>query len=249
MADQAPQPRFLDDRLAHWATVKPDDEAISYLGRSLTWAQFDDRVRRLAGALAERGVGRGDVVGFLDKNHPACVETTLAAACGRHGWPTVADDVLVLTQEAGTWWSHPGPPNRHMWPATLAALAADAELHPVGHPGTDKRHVDFADDAPGWAAFAGRPQPLAAIFALAPFDAAAAEVEIHREPPVRALQTLLRHRYGLIDTPTGLRRAEVEQCSALLGQIPVYAVVRPTRADAYRDVIDRVAQLLPDALP
>ncbi|MBU3706899.1 MAG: long-chain-fatty-acid--CoA ligase [Mycobacterium sp.] len=80
MADQAPQPRFLDDRLAHWAKVKPDEEAISYLGRSFTWAQFDDRVRRLAGALAERGVGRGDVVAFLDKNHPACVETTLAAA-------------------------------------------------------------------------------------------------------------------------------------------------------------------------
>ena len=80
MADQAPQPRFLDDRLAHWAKVKPDEEAISYLGRSFTWAQFDERVRRLAGALAARGVGRGDVVAFLDKNHPACVETTLAAA-------------------------------------------------------------------------------------------------------------------------------------------------------------------------
>ncbi len=80
MADQAPLPRFLDDRLAHWATTNPDGEAISYLGRSFTWAQFDDRVRRLAGALAQRGIGRGDVVAFLDKNHPACVETTLAAA-------------------------------------------------------------------------------------------------------------------------------------------------------------------------
>ncbi len=79
MAD-APEPRFLDDRLAYWAQVKPDEEAIAYLGRSFTWAQFDDRVRRLAGALAARGVGRGDVVAFLDKNHPACVETTLAAA-------------------------------------------------------------------------------------------------------------------------------------------------------------------------
>lgn len=79
MAD-APEPRFLDDRLAHWAQVKPDEEAMSYLGRSFTWAQFDDRVRRLAGALAARGIGRGDVVAFLDKNHPACVETTLAAA-------------------------------------------------------------------------------------------------------------------------------------------------------------------------
>ena len=74
------QPRFLDDRLAHWATVKPDEEAVSYLDRSFTWQQFDDRVRRLAGALAQRGIGRGDVVAFLDKNHPACVETTLAAA-------------------------------------------------------------------------------------------------------------------------------------------------------------------------
>ena len=76
----APETRFLDERLTHWAQVKPDEEAISYLGRSFTWAQFNDRVRRLAGALAERGIGRGDVVAFLDKNHPACVETTLAAA-------------------------------------------------------------------------------------------------------------------------------------------------------------------------
>ncbi len=78
--EQTLEPRFLDERLAHWAQVKPEEEAISYLGRSFTWAQFNDRVRRLAGALAERGIGRGDVVAFLDKNHPACVETTLAAA-------------------------------------------------------------------------------------------------------------------------------------------------------------------------
>ncbi len=79
MAD-APVTRFLDERLTHWAQVKPDEEAISYLGRSFTWSQFNDRVRRLAGAFAERGIGRGDVVAFLDKNHPACVETTMAAA-------------------------------------------------------------------------------------------------------------------------------------------------------------------------
>lgn len=77
---QPPEPRFLDDRLAYWAEHKPDGEAISYLNRSWTWSQWNDRVRRLAGALAARGIGRGDVVSFLDKNHPACVETTLAAA-------------------------------------------------------------------------------------------------------------------------------------------------------------------------
>jgi acyl-CoA synthetase (AMP-forming)/AMP-acid ligase II len=75
-----PEPRFLDERLAHWATTKPDDEALDYLDRRWTWAQWNDRVRRLAGALADRGVGRGDVIAFLDKNHPACVESTIAAA-------------------------------------------------------------------------------------------------------------------------------------------------------------------------
>src|SRR4051812_10051280 len=75
-----PDPRFLDERAAHWAATKPDEEAITYFDRTWTWAQWNDRVRRLAGALKERGIGRGDVVAFLDKNHPACVETTLAAA-------------------------------------------------------------------------------------------------------------------------------------------------------------------------
>ena len=79
-AADLPAPRFLDDRLAHWAKTKPDDEAMTYLDRTWTWAQWNDRVRRLAGALTELGVGRGDVVAFLDKNHPACIELTLAAA-------------------------------------------------------------------------------------------------------------------------------------------------------------------------
>ena len=79
MSDLA-APRFLDERLAHWAATKPDDEAMDYLDRNWTWAQWNDRVRRLAGALQEFGVKRGDVVAFLDKNHPACVELTMAAA-------------------------------------------------------------------------------------------------------------------------------------------------------------------------
>ena len=79
MAD-LPEPRYLDDRLAHWARATPDAEAFSYFDRTWTWGQWNDRVRRLAGALAALGVARGDVVAFLDKNHPACVELTMAAA-------------------------------------------------------------------------------------------------------------------------------------------------------------------------
>ncbi|WP_344731618.1 long-chain-fatty-acid--CoA ligase [Nocardioides fonticola] len=74
-----PEPSFVDDRLAHWAEVKPDEVCMEYLGRSWTWAQWNDRVRRAAGALADLGVARGDVVAFLDKNHPAGVEVSLGA--------------------------------------------------------------------------------------------------------------------------------------------------------------------------
>jgi acyl-CoA synthetase (AMP-forming)/AMP-acid ligase II len=77
---EPPEPQFLDDRLSYWAQTTPDNEAFTYLGRTWTWAQWNDRVRRLAGALASRGIGRGDVVAFLDKNHPAGVELTMAAA-------------------------------------------------------------------------------------------------------------------------------------------------------------------------
>lgn len=75
-----PAPKFLDERVAHWAATKPDEEAVTYLSRTWTWSQWYDRIQRLAGALSAWGVGRGDAVAFLDKNHPACVETTIAAA-------------------------------------------------------------------------------------------------------------------------------------------------------------------------
>ena len=76
----APAPQYLDDRLNYWAQVTPDVECMSYLERSWTFGQWHERVRRCAGALRQAGVGRGDVIAFLDKNHPACVEMTIAAA-------------------------------------------------------------------------------------------------------------------------------------------------------------------------
>ncbi|MBZ5735012.1 long-chain-fatty-acid--CoA ligase [Nocardioides sp. TRM66260-LWL] len=82
-AQTAPDPRFVDDRLAHWASLHPDEECFRYLPaegeRAWTWSEWHDRVRRAAGALAGLGVGRGDVVAFLDKNHPAGVEVSLGA--------------------------------------------------------------------------------------------------------------------------------------------------------------------------
>jgi acyl-CoA synthetase (AMP-forming)/AMP-acid ligase II len=67
-------PTYVDDRLTYWAEHKADGEAMTYLGRTWTWSEWNDRVRRVAGGLKELGIGRGDVVAFLDKNHSAPVE-------------------------------------------------------------------------------------------------------------------------------------------------------------------------------
>lgn len=100
------KPTFLDDRLAHWAATTPDAEALTYLGRSWTWSQWDDRVRRLAGALSALGIGRGDVVGCLDKNHPSTVELTFAAASlgaatAIFNWRLAGDEVDYAVNDSG----------------------------------------------------------------------------------------------------------------------------------------------------
>ncbi|WP_075833863.1 MULTISPECIES: long-chain-fatty-acid--CoA ligase [unclassified Rhodococcus (in: high G+C Gram-positive bacteria)] len=68
------------DRLEHWATVKPDQAAMTFQGTEFTWAQWRDRILRIAAALAESGIGAGDTVAFVDKNHLSCLEVTYAAS-------------------------------------------------------------------------------------------------------------------------------------------------------------------------
>jgi acyl-CoA synthetase (AMP-forming)/AMP-acid ligase II len=102
----APEPRFVDDRLAHWAEHSPDAPAFTYGERSWTWAQWEDRVRRCAGGLQGLGIGRGDVVAFLDKNHPACVELSLAAgslgaANAIVNWRSAGDEVDYAVNDSG----------------------------------------------------------------------------------------------------------------------------------------------------
>src|SRR3954447_11953304 len=100
------EPRTIDEPVSYWAEKNPDGEAVMYGPRTWTWAQWNERVRRAAGGLRELGVGRGDVVAFLDKNHPACVEITLAAASlgAAHAivnWRSAGDEVDYAVNDSG----------------------------------------------------------------------------------------------------------------------------------------------------
>ena len=64
---------------ARRAKVRPDDVAIVFEGRERTYREVDQRVTRLANALASAGVSRGDRVAYMGFNHPALLETFFAA--------------------------------------------------------------------------------------------------------------------------------------------------------------------------
>ncbi len=76
-----PEPTYLDDRLNYWADATPDATAMSFRDRSWTWREWHDRVHRAVGGLRDLGIGRGDVIAFVDKKHSARVEISLAASC------------------------------------------------------------------------------------------------------------------------------------------------------------------------
>ncbi len=54
--------------------------AIEYRERTITYGELLDRVRRLTGVLAARGLQRGDRLGILSRNRPEYLEVELAAA-------------------------------------------------------------------------------------------------------------------------------------------------------------------------
>jgi fatty-acyl-CoA synthase len=60
------------------ALVWPDRVAVRHGSRAYTYREFEQRCRRLAAALARRGIGRGDTVAVMAPNVPALLEAHYA---------------------------------------------------------------------------------------------------------------------------------------------------------------------------
>lgn len=67
------------NQLSRHALMQPEKTALRFLGHTTTWAELDERVTKLAGALQRRGVEFGDRILILMLNRTEFIESFLAA--------------------------------------------------------------------------------------------------------------------------------------------------------------------------
>jgi acyl-CoA synthetase (AMP-forming)/AMP-acid ligase II len=101
------EPTLLPHLVEIWAQQAPAAPAISYGEAGWTFGQWWERIGRVTAALTDAGIGRGDRIAFLDKNHPACLELTFAAASLGAAitilnWRLSTDEVAYALRDSGS---------------------------------------------------------------------------------------------------------------------------------------------------
>lgn len=101
----ATRPSDIVGILRHWARETPHREAVRYGSQTYTWSALDERVRRFAAGLAAEGVRPGERIAVLDKNVPACLEATFAAASTGAAnavvnWRLAPDEVAYILDDS-----------------------------------------------------------------------------------------------------------------------------------------------------
>ena len=86
--------------------ISPERDALWFEGTTTSHAQFAERVRRTAGALAGLGVTAGDRVAWTGGNHPSALETLYA--CGQLGAIWVPVNARLTPPEARYVLDHSG---------------------------------------------------------------------------------------------------------------------------------------------
>ncbi|WP_405232626.1 acyl-CoA synthetase [Lentisalinibacter salinarum] len=149
------------------AELDPGNRAIVFEETEYTYAEFVDRIRRVAAVLQDGGVCQGDRVGYLGVNHPAFLETLLAAATlGAVFVPLnfrlTGPELEFIINDAG-----------------VHTLIADDMLRPVIEPVREslcvRRYIGAENAAGGWEDYEGllaNAAPYPGHIAAAPHDTA-----------------------------------------------------------------------------
>ena len=143
------------------AQRRPDDIAIHFGDQQWSWAQWQERIRQAAGALQAAGIERGQRIAFLDKNHPACLETLIAATslgavATIINWRIIGDELVHVLNDCGARLLFVGAELR---PAVQAAVRRAGQL-----PGIERTIVvgSSADEPDQYESWRSAAAPVAA---------------------------------------------------------------------------------------
>ncbi len=124
------------------AELSPDAQAVTFEGKSQTFAEFGERIRSIAGVLRDGGVCQGDRVGYIGLNHPCFLETLYACGClGAIFVPLnfrlTGPEVRFIANDAGI--------QTMLADDNFIALIDDQKNHLHC-----RRYISIEDDAKGW---------------------------------------------------------------------------------------------------
>ncbi len=98
--------RTASGMLRTWATETPGAPMLTMGAVTLSWGEVYERARRVSGALAAVGVGRGDRVAFLDRNGIEYFEVffgcaLLGAVSVAVNWRLASSEMAAILEDAG----------------------------------------------------------------------------------------------------------------------------------------------------
>jgi acyl-CoA synthetase (AMP-forming)/AMP-acid ligase II len=105
MTEETRPPAFID-HLDHLAEAIPDAPALDFRGHTRSWAGLRERARRHAAGQRAAGLAPGDRLGYLGKNHPACLEAVYGSRYAGTvtailNWRLAPDEIAYAANDAG----------------------------------------------------------------------------------------------------------------------------------------------------
>jgi fatty-acyl-CoA synthase len=141
----------LADLIDRNAAFTPDKLALRFAGGAWSYAEFADRIGRMAGALkSELGIRRGERVALLAQNHPDYL--TLLYACARLGavlvplnWRLAPPELQFILSDADVRAVIVAQPFELTGDAHVVSLESIADLPVAGGGGAREPGVDWLD--------------------------------------------------------------------------------------------------------
>jgi fatty-acyl-CoA synthase len=166
----------IGDLLRRTAARNPDATAIVFGELRQTYAELDSAVNRMANAITERGIGRGDRVAMLGHNHHAYVVTWLALA--RLGVISVPINFMLKADEVAFVLAHAGAVGI-VAEDTLTTVADDA-IAALDDPSAVRLRGAIGEAVDGWGAVADW---------IAHPDDRAPDVDVADDDPIQIMYT------------------------------------------------------------